>query len=177
MLQVTISYKDLIKQINKIMTIANLDRYDDCWLIVTRGDLIADYMPIVDICIADPYDNYLEMNQEIAMLSDVYDELEKYDQKVLTIDKGSDNLDAMDGKFNYYSEGLISMDFLPYMYFDYYPYKNETYDFIDEDYDDDFFMKALEMCVYLDDVDNLKLNESNYEMAYQLAKRLMRLIN
>lgn len=184
MVDITISYYRLLNQLNNILNKTGYSLEDDISLIVVRGYPIKDYVPIVDFWFNDVIIGRTidildeEDNQEILPIKWLYKELNEMNGKTITIDEGFNDLDLfvkliIDRDIDY---SMMSVSFLDKVYpglfdedFDYYEsYGSEEFD--------EFRFKANEMCKYLDNVDNLVLNEKNHEIAFQLAKRLLRLM-
>lgn len=187
MLEVTISYDKLLKQLENVLNKNNLDCNDDVSLIVVRGYPIKDYVPIIDVWFDDVInDRTIEIldegdNQELLPFDYVYKELNEMNGKVITIDEGFDDLDLFvalnkndEEDYNYY---MMSVPFIEKIFPGFFD-DDFYYDiFYDDKSEDEFESKAIDMCKYLDNVDNLVINENNHETVFQLIKRLMRLMN
>ena len=187
MLEVTISYDKLLRQLENVLYKNDLYCNDDVSLIVVRGYPINDYVPIIDVWFDDVInDRTIEIlnegdNQESLPLNIVYEELSEMNGKVITIDEGFDDLDLFvalnkndEEDYNYY---MMSVPFIEKIYPGFFD-DDYYYDiFYDDKSEDEFESKAIDMCKYLDNVDNLVINENNHEIVFQLIKRLMRLMN
>ena len=187
MIDITISYDRALNQLQQLLDKAGYSMNCDVALIVVRGYPIKDYVPIVDFWIFDIVGKELEIldegfNQELLPLKWVYREMVDMNGKTITLEDGFDNLYTYidliyDKKKNDYNHYMMSVPFMEAIcpgIFDEDYFKNDYYN---DSLDNEFYHKAKEMNEYLDNVDNLIKNEKNSWIAFQLIKRLLRIID